>query len=200
MSDLESGAMPPVDAPALSAFTQRAPNDQLVLDYEGRKRSRQPVTLASGRAAALLLPSGTVLRHGDRLQAADEPSLVVAVCAAPEPLDEALADNPLLFARAAYHLGNRHVPVEIAGGQAGWRLRFQPDHVLASMLRGLGCRVTAVTLPFHPEAGAYAGAHDTHHGHGDHAHLHHHPHDHGNDAGTPGEDAPRGPRIHEFPA
>jgi urease accessory protein len=102
------------------------------------------------------LPSGTVLKHGDRLLTGN--GLVVEVEAAPEALLEVCTGDTLLLGRAAYHLGNRHVPVQL-----GKRfLRFQPDHVLAEMLVGLGCPVSEVEAPFDPEGGAYGA-----HAHGD---------------------------------
>ncbi len=142
--------------------------DRLVLAFEGRTRSRGPVTLASGEAAALALPRGTVLRGGDLVVAGD--GRVIEVVAPPEPLLHVTCASPEALARAAYHLGNRHVPVQVG---EGW-LRLAGDHVLETMLGGLGASVTPVEAPFEPEAGAY-GAH----------------HCHDNDSG-------HGGRIHEF--
>jgi len=101
---------------------------------------------------------------------------------------EAVADSPLLFARAAYHLGNRHVPVHILPEADGGRLRFETDHVLADMVRGLGCAVAETEAPFQPESGAY-GAHGNHaHHHNQEPDLHH-----------PGHGTHRSvPKIHEF--
>lgn len=156
------------------------PGDYLVLAFDARNRSRLKVTLASGREAGIFLDRGEHLHGGDRLLAED--GTVVAVAAAPEPLIEASADNSLLLARAAYHLGNRHVPVQILTEGQGGKLRFQTDHVLAEMARGLGCRVAEVEAPFEPESGAYGGHH----------HGHAHPHD-------PGHGPHRSmPKIHEF--
>jgi urease accessory protein len=127
-------------------------SDRLLLPYEARRRSRQRVVLASGDELGYIFPAGTVLRHGDRLMADD--GRVVEVDAAPETLLEVRAGDPFGLIRAAYHLGNRHVPVQL-----GERcLRLQPDHVLAEMLVGLGCAVSEVEAPFDPEGGAY-GAH-----------------------------------------
>ena len=115
----------------------------------------------------------------------EDGSTVVEILAAPEKLIEAVADSPLRFARAAYHLGNRHVPVQILPTDGGGRLRFQTDHVLADMIRGLGCRVAEIEAPFQPESGAYGGGH---HHHGDAVDLH-----------DPGHGPHRSvPRIHEF--
>jgi len=154
--------------------------DSVALAYDERKRSRLKVTLASGSAAGIFLERGEYLRGGDRLVAEDG-ATVVEIVAAPEELIEATADDPLLFARAAYHLGNRHVPVQIIAEAGGGRLRFQTDHVLAEMACGLGCAILETEAPFQPEAGAY-GAHaphsdgdaapDLHHpGHGPHRAL-----------------------------
>lgn len=162
----------------LNRKTDRPATDRVALVYDERKRSRLKVTLASGAEAGIFLERGDHLRGGDRLLAEDGSS-VVAIDAAPEQLIEAQADDALLFARTAYHLGNRHVPVQIVpapDGATGGRLRFQTDLVLAAMARGLGCTVTPCTAPFEPESGAYAGAHrhvagdDTLHdpGHGPH--------------------------------
>jgi urease accessory protein len=140
--------------------------DSVALAYDERKRSRLKVTLASGREAGIFLERGDHLHDGDKL-AAEDGAAVVEILAAPERLIEALADSPLLFARAAYHLGNRHVPVQILPSASGGRLRFQTDHVLAEMVRGLGCTVSESEAPFQPESGAY-GAHGGHH-HPDHA-------------------------------
>lgn len=162
----------------LSRKTTQPATDSVALAYDERKRSRLKVTLASGREAGIFLERGNDLHGGDRL-AAEDGRTVVEILAAPEKLIEAVASDPHLFARAAYHLGNRHVPVQIVAESGGGRLRFQTDHVLAEMLRGLGCPVIETEAPFQPEAGAYGGPHahrdeapDAHHpGHGPHRSL-----------------------------
>ena len=128
----------------------------LRLPFELRCKSRLRTRLESGEEIGLFLPRGTILRGGMKLAARD--GRIVAVRAADEPLMEVRCADALLLARAAYHLGNRHVAVEIAPS----RLRLQRDPVLASMLRGLGVEVCDVQAPFEPEAGAYA--HDHRHG------------------------------------
>ena len=167
-------------------LTRRTPQpatDSVALSYDARKRSRLRLTLASGREAGIFLERGEHLQGGDRLITEDG-GTVVEILAAPEKLIEAVADSPLRFARAAYHLGNRHVPVQILPTEGGGRLRFQTDHVLADMIRGLGCAVAEIEAPFQPEAGAYGGGHH----HGDAADLH-----------DPGHGPHRSvPRIHEF--
>ncbi|MFP5504966.1 MAG: urease accessory protein UreE [Gammaproteobacteria bacterium] len=144
----------------------------LTLSFERRSRSRQRVLLDDGRAALLALPRGTVLRDGDVLGCADGPS--VRVRAAAETVSTAVHADPATLLRAAYHLGNRHVPVQIGPGWLG----YLHDHVLDAMCRGLGLHVEVAQRPFEPEDGAYAGA-GHRHGHG-HSHADPHPdHDHG---------------------
>lgn len=143
-------------------FTRRTPQpatDSVALSYDARKRSRLRLTLASGREAGIFLERGEHLQGGDRL-ITDDGAAVVEIVAAPEKLIEAIADGPLLFARAAYHLGNRHVPVQVG---EGW-LRLAEDSVLHAMLDQLGVSVQALDAPFQPESGAYGGGH--HHSHG----------------------------------
>jgi len=171
----------------LNRRTTLAATDRVALAYDERKRSRLKVTLASGGAAGIFLERGEYLRGGDKLVSEDGDA-VVEIVAAPEKLIEVTASDPLLFARAAYHLGNRHVPVQIIAEAGGGRLRFQTDHVLAEMARGLGCAVAETEAPFQPEAGAY-GARTAPHRH-DNAppDLHH-----------PGHGPHRSlPKIHEF--
>ncbi len=148
--------------------------ERLVLAFEARCKSRLRTRLESGEEVGLFLERGRVLRPGDRLAGND--GRIVEVVAAAEELLEATSDDPLALARAAYHLGNRHVAVEIGPG----RLRFARDHVLGDMVLGLGLPVAAIVAPFAPESGAYGA-------HGGHAH----PHGHSAD----GEG--RGPRIHD---
>ena len=150
------------------AAADEAAGAVLTLPYDSRKRSRQRVALDDGRRAALLLPRGTVLRNGDRLKlgAAE----VVLVKAAPESVSTVTAADPVQLARVAYHLGNRHVPLQVG---PGW-LRYQHDHVLDAMVQGLGAGVTAELAPFEPEGGAHSGAAED----SDHSHSHHH-HGHG---------------------
>lgn len=128
-----------------------AADDTVVLPYALRQKSRQRVRLASGREAAIVLPPGAHLHDGDCLRAED--GTIVRVRAAMEPVSTARTNEPLRFARACYHLGNRHVALQIG---AGW-VRYQPDHVLDDMVRGLGLTVESETVPFEPEGGAYAG-------------------------------------------
>lgn len=139
----------------------------LTLPYERRIISRQRVALDDGTDAGLFLPRGTVLHDGDYLKA--ETGEVVLIKAAKETVSTLYCDDPLLLARAAYHLGNRHVPLQIMQGV----LRYQHDHVLDEMLHGLGLHVEVESAPFEPEPGAYGGGHSHDHGH-THEHGHHH--------------------------
>jgi urease accessory protein len=132
----------------------------LTLPFELRQKSRLRVRLDSGEEAALSMPRGRVLRGGDRLRADD--GAIVLVKAAPEQLSTVTAADAETLARAAYHLGNRHVALQIGRGF----LRYQHDHVLDDMVRALGAVVRAERAPFEPEGGAYGHGHDRGHGHG----------------------------------
>lgn len=135
-----------VNSDALASFT-------LALTAEERTKSRHRFSTADG-LLYLSLPRGTVLRHGDLLQA-EEDSTLVRIVAKPEPVLTVTAQTPLLLLRAAYHLGNRHVPLEIAATY----LRLSPDLVLRAMLEQLGMDVLEAVLPFQPELGAYGHSH-----------------------------------------
>lgn len=129
---------------------------KLVLPFELRQRSRLRVQLDDGEEVGVFLERGTLLRGGDRLLASD--GRVVLIEAAPETVSVVSADDPWQLARAAYHLGNRHVAVQVG---AGW-LRYLHDHVLDDMVRGLGFTVTLAHLPFEPEGGAYSHSGHSH--------------------------------------
>jgi urease accessory protein len=137
----------------------------VTLTYDERCKSRQRLKLDDGSEAALLLERGTILADGDLLTADD--GTVVQVKAAAETLSAVRTDDPLTLARAAYHLGNRHVPLQITPGD----LRYQHDHVLDDLVVALGLKVEVVKAPFHPEGGAYGRGHT--HGH-EHGHRHEH--------------------------
>lgn len=144
---------------------RRAADAQLVLPFELRKKSRLRAKLTSGEEVGVIVERGTTLRDGDLLLAGD--GRVVQIVAAEETVSTVSTTDPQLLLRASYHLGNRHVALQI--GQ-GW-LRYQHDHVLDDMVRGLGLTVEVGHAPFEPEAGAYGSA--AHHAH-DHAHHHDH--------------------------
>lgn len=135
---------------------------ELVLPFELRQKSRLRTTTACGRDVGLFLERGTVLVDGDGLRADD--GTLLRVRAAAETVSETSVEDPTRFARAAYHLGNRHVSLQVG---TGW-LRWPHDHVLDDMVRRLGLVVTVRQAPFQPEAGAY----HSHGGHGRHSHDH----------------------------
>jgi len=151
------------------------------LEWDVRQKSRFDATDSSGRALGVFLARGAVARGGDVLVAEDGSLIVVK--AAPQPVmvvrhcTEHGSPHDLL--RAAYHLGDRHVQLELQSD----RLLLEPDHVLADMLGHMHLLVSHEQAPFEPEAGAYAsgGGHAAHgHGHDhDHDHDHDHAHDHG---------------------
>ena len=128
------------------------------LDWDVRQKSRFDVIDSSGRQIGIFLPRGTLVRGGDVLVAED--GSLVRVIAAPQPVLRitACSEHGSAFdlMRAAYHLGNRHVPIELKPDH----LKIEPDHVLADMLRAMHLTVVAVTEAFEPEGGAYA--HSTH--------------------------------------
>lgn len=125
----------------------------LSLPYELRQKSRLRTQLQSGDEVGLKLPRGTVLRGGDHLLSREGD--VIRVQAAPEQTSKVVGEDKLLLTKAAYHLGNRHVPLEI--NDEG--LRYLKDHVLDEMLLKLGLNVIHEVSPFEPENGAYGGGH-----------------------------------------
>ena len=140
---------------------------EAVLTFEERQKSRHKAQTVCGQALGWFVERGTVLADGDYLQCSN--GALVRVVAAAESVSEVASDNPWLLMRAAYHLGNRHVPLQIG---EGW-LRYQHDHVLDDMVRGLGLDVSFAQKPFHPENGAYHGTGHSHqHGHHHHGHSH----------------------------
>jgi urease accessory protein len=146
------------------------------LDFQQRQKSRHRATTLCGQELAWFLERGRVLEDGDVLHCSD--STLVKIVAAQETVSEVRCNNPHLLMRGAYHLGNRHVPLQIG---EDW-LRYQHDHVLDAMLEGLGLIVECCQRPFHPENGAYHGqGHASTGGHShDHSHEHesHHAHEH----------------------
>ncbi len=144
------------------ALVKRAPT--IELDWDLRQKSRFECTDSAGRQLGVFLPRGSVVRGGDVLVAED--GSLVRVIAAPQQVLVITActqhGSPFDLTRAAYHLGNRHVPIELRPD----RLQIEPDHVLADMLRAMHLIVNEAHAPFEPEAGAYGG-----HNH-DHGHVH----------------------------
>lgn len=139
------------------------PRAALSLTLEDRVRSRLRTTLDDGREAGLFLGRGTTLKDGDQVSTDD--GFIAEVRAALETVSTVDCADALTLARVAYHLGNRHVALEITAS----RLRYLHDHVLDDLVRGLGLDVRVEQAPFEPEAGAYGGH--------SHAHGHHH-HEH----------------------
>ncbi|NOI74315.1 urease accessory protein UreE [Vibrio coralliilyticus] len=135
------------------------PNAFLSLPIDSRIKSRLKVELDDGREAGLFLPRGHILRGGEQLKS--QCGMVVEVKAAPEKVSTVYCSDLHLLTRVAYHLGNRHVPLQV---EFGW-VRYQHDHVLDEMVEGLGAKVTTEKAPFEPESGAYGGRSDGHHHH-----------------------------------
>ena len=164
--------------------------DQLKLPFELRQKSRQRLNLASGEEVAVNLPRGDMMRGGDLLVGSD--GRIIEVIAEHEALIQVECANPKAFALAAWHLGSRHVAIQIG---ENW-LRAPADHLLEPMLKRLGFKTHAITEAFDPEPGAHGG-HDhgegqiheygdhgrDHHGHDHDDHGDHHGHDHGHGHG-----------------
>jgi len=139
--------------------------DRVVLDADERHRRRIVLTGEMGTTFLLDLPHATALRDGDGLVLDD--GAIVRVTGKREALVEITAANPHQLARLAWHIGNRHIDVEITDG----RLRMRRDHVVEDMLRGLGAQLSPVEAPFEPEPGAYGHEHE-------HGRQEHESHDH----------------------
>jgi urease accessory protein len=199
-SALPDGALPVSSLP----FSSLPVSGELRLTYEWRQKSRFVASLVSGPqagdAVGVRIPRGHVLQEGDLLGCRSKTDAqlvqVIRVRAAAEQLLQITAPHSLHLARIAYHLGNRHVPVQV-GEDASQRLwlRLQLDHVLENMVDGLGGTIETLSAPFEPESGAYGqgmgmgigNAETTDH---EHLHEHSHPHDH--------DDRRHAPRIHDF--
>lgn len=132
---------------------------ELVLAVDQRQKSRFRTALSDGEEVGLFLERGHILRDGEYLQADD--GRVVIVRAKPEKVLHITCSSDRDLMRVAYHLGNRHVSLQVG---EGW-VRIADDHVLREMVEGLGAEVKCLDAPFEPEAGAYGG----HHHHGDEA-------------------------------
>jgi urease accessory protein len=133
--------------------------DRVLIDYDRRFRRRIVLSTVLGAEVLIDLPQAVRLRDGDGLLVE---AGIVRVCAQAEELMEihAHADGELV--RIAWHLGNRHLPVQLLGD----RIRIRADHVIGEMVKGLGGHVDLIQAPFDPEAGAYSGG-GHHHHHGD---------------------------------
>lgn len=166
-----------------AALVKRAATVEL--DWDVRQKSRFDATDSNGRAFGVFLARGTLVRGGDVLVLED--GSLVRVQAAPQEVLRitACAEHGSSFdlTRAAYHLGNRHVPIELQPDH----LKIEPDHVLADMLRAMHMTVVTVQEAFEPEGGAYSShghaqghGHTHEHSHGEHGHSHDHAdHSHG---------------------
>ncbi len=142
-------------------FTQRlncAPDPSvrftLSLTAVERTRTRHRFETPDGQGLYLRLPRGTTLQEGDLLQS-ESGDVVIRIAAKPEPVLTVTAQKPVDLLRASYHLGNRHVPLEVTEGY----LRLSPDSVLQGMLEQLGMEVKEEVVPFQPETGAYGHSH-----------------------------------------
>jgi len=157
------------------SWPEEEARDRVTLAYDARHRRRLRMRGDGGVEFLLDLPQTVLMRDGDGLKLAG--GGFVRVAAAAEPLLEVSAASPEALARLAWHLGNRHLPTDIARE----RILIRRDHVIEEMLRRLGASLREVSAPFNPETGAYSGhehghAHAHDHGH-DHAHAHGHDHE-----------------------
>ena len=130
--------------------------DEVLIDYDRRFRRRILLTTVAGQEVLIDQPQAVRLRDGDGLAIEGG---VVRVRAKPEPCMDIHAHGEGELIRIAWHLGNRHLPVQLLGD----RIRIRADHVIEEMVEGLGGHVDAVDAPFDPESGAYAGGHHHHH-------------------------------------
>jgi urease accessory protein len=137
----------------VGTWNASAATDSVLLDHDHRYRRRIALRTEASAELLLDLPEAARLQDGDGL--ALEGGDIVLVRAKPEPLLEIQAQDEVALLRIAWHLGNRHLPVQVLGE----RLRIRPDHVVAEMVARLGGHVEKVDAPFDPEAGAYAGSH-----------------------------------------
>ncbi len=151
--------------------------DSVYLAFDDRKRGRLKIQMNSGEVAGIQIERGDVMRDGTILTNDENDHL--KILAADEKVSTAYVADATLFARGCYHLGNRHVPLQIGDGF----LRYQEDYVLDEMLQGLGIEITHEQAPFEPENGAYANGSGHHHAGNSvesdrhsHGHSHHHAH------------------------
>jgi len=178
----------------LDAADPRRPADSLTLVFELRRRARLRARLDSGAEVGLLLERGLSLKHGQRLATKDG-TLVVEVRARAEQLSTVETSDPHLLTRVAYHLGNRHVPLQIEPG----RLSYQHDHVLDGLVHELGLHAHVVERPFEPEGGGYSGGHRHSHEH-EHEHEHEHGHEHEHEHEHPHDGSHSHGRGHHHPS
>ena len=153
---LPAGTWPQADA-----------TDEVLIDFDRRHRRRILLKTEAGQDLLLDLPQAARLRDGDGLQLDTGP--IVRVRARPEPLAEIHAHSDAELVRIAWHLGNRHLPVQLIRD----KIRIRRDHVIEAMVEHLGGHVDIIDAPFDPEAGAYAGGHQHSHDDDDDHHHHH---------------------------
>lgn len=141
----------------LHGASEKNPRYTVVLDYDQRTKGRLKATATTGEELGLFLERGKVLRDGDLLESSAGD--LIQVKAADEALIEATCDDWLTFSKCCYHLGNRHVPIQVES----LSLRMRPDYILEDMLQQLGMRTATVSAGFDPEQGAYSGGGHHHH-------------------------------------
>lgn len=146
--------------PPLTPAQLKVISDSTTLNFDNRIKSRTKIILDSGQEAGLMLPRGLLIRGGQYLATEDE-TILIKVIAKDETVSTAYCDDLLQLARICYHLGNRHVPLQIGPNFA----RYQHDHVLDNMLHQLGIQVHVEQASFEPEAGAYHNTHGHYHDH-----------------------------------
>lgn len=190
----------PQGAGLASVLLKRA--HTLELDWDVRQKSRFDGTDSSGRSLGVFLPRGTAVRGGDVLIAED--GSLIRVIAAPQQVLKithcAAHGSPFDLIRAAYHLGNRHVQIELRADH----LKIEPDHVLADMLRAMHLIVSPVTEAFEPESGAYSSQGGHSHGHAhehsdEHADEHEHKHTRDGNHSHASTNAPAKPKLNAIP-
>ena len=159
-----------LEAHAVIADKNRETNLTLELTFDDRQKSRHKAVTPCGQTVGWFIERGHVLKQGEYLQCTS--GECIKIIAAPESVSTVYAHNSLDLMRAAYHLGNRHVPLQITSDF----LRYQHDHVLDAMVKGLGLNVECEKAPFQPEPGAYANDKAVGHSHHSHSHSHHHEH------------------------
>ena len=173
--------MPELLMPKLIMLEELLPNPteqeydtelSITLPYEKRQKSRFRTTLNNGTEVGVTIERGSVLRGGDCLKS--KQGDVVKILSADEQVSTIQCDSAYDLARAAYHLGNRHVSLQVGDT---W-VRYLKDHVLDEMIKGFGLNVIHEQAPFEPEVGAYHGGHSHAHSHDDHSHSHSHDHQH----------------------
>lgn len=153
----------------ISEYAQEQDKAQasITLPFDLRQKARLKTQLDTGEAVGITLPRGKILRGGDKLKA--DNGMIVEIKAATETVSTVTTEDALLFSRLCYHLGNRHVPLQISASNGKNFCRYAHDHVLDDMVAGLGVQAICEKATFEPESGAYAKGHS-------HSHSHSHSH------------------------